>query len=71
MGFQTMDPTNTGLVIGVGSTTLDNGTVLPGVTVATGQAAVNATTSPSAGLSLANPVVLIVLAVLAFVVFKD
>jgi len=70
MGFQTIDPTNTGIVVGVGSTTLDNGTVLPGVTVATGQAAVNVTTTPGMGLSLANPLVLIVLAVLAFVVFK-
>lgn len=70
MGFQTSDPTSTGIIVGVGSTTLDNGTVLPGVTVATGQAAANVTTNPGVGLSLANPAVLIALAVLAFVVFK-
>jgi hypothetical protein len=68
MGFQTQDPTNSGVVLGIGVSSTAAGTT-GGISLATGQAAVTQATGST--LSLGNPVVLILLVALAFIVFKD
>jgi hypothetical protein len=71
MGFQTQDPTSTGIMITLGGSSGVAGTT-GNISVATGpsnnMAGVVAT--PTTGISLANPVVIIVLVALAFVVFR-